>query len=174
MSYRTPQKMKNVLGHSAYLINGFVIHLIPLLINLKPTHMKIEYDEGIIEDDFFFGAISNSTSVAGLFKYDKHDVKLDDGKFEMILVRGLRNSAEAFEMVKKIQKRAYDGERLLFLRTERAKITSEIAVPWTLDGEFGGGHKEVRFSVLSQAIDICSPENDLFNKSSWEAYSAAV
>jgi diacylglycerol kinase (ATP) len=164
ISYLTPQKMKNFLGHSAYLLNGFVLKIIPLLKNLKPFHVKIEYDTGTIEDDFYFGAISNTTSIAGLFKFDKNDVRLNDGKFEVLLVRGLKNKAEAFELLRKVQKREYDGKQILYFKTERAKIISEQAVPWSLDGEYGGAHKEVRFDVISQAIDICSPVSTLFNR----------
>ena len=68
--------MKNLLGYSAYMINGFFLHLIPALADVKPRHIKIEYDGNVLEDDFYFGSFSNSTSVAGLFKFDKDDVKL--------------------------------------------------------------------------------------------------
>ena len=78
ISYTTSQTMKNILGHSAYLLNGFVIKLAHLLRNIKPVHLRVDYDDGIIEDDFFFGAISNASCVAGLFKYDEGDVRLDE------------------------------------------------------------------------------------------------
>lgn len=55
--------------------------------------MVIEYDGGVIDDDFFFGAISNTNEVAGLFKFDNCDVKLNDGLFEVILVRKLKKCA---------------------------------------------------------------------------------
>ena len=163
ISYLTPQKMKNFIGHSAYMLNGFVLQIIPLLKNLKPFHMIIEHDGGTIEDDFYFGAISNTTSIAGLFKFDKADVKLDDGKFEVLLVRGLKNKAEAFELLRKVRKQEYDGKQILFFKTERVKIVSDEALPWSLDGEYGGKHKEVRFAVISKAIDICSPKSTLFS-----------
>lgn len=56
--------MKNLLGYSAYMINGFFLHLIPALADVKPRHIKIEYDRNVLEDDFYFGSFSNSTSVA--------------------------------------------------------------------------------------------------------------
>ena len=46
ISYSTPQKMKNLLGYNAYMINGFFLHLIPALADVKPRHIKIEYDDG--------------------------------------------------------------------------------------------------------------------------------
>lgn len=162
ISYTTSQTMKNILGHSAYLLNGFVIKLAHLLRNIKPVHLRVDYDDGIIEDDFFFGAISNASCVAGLFKYDEGDVRLDDGIFEMILVRLVSGAADAFEMLRKIQKREYDGDRLLYLKTRRAVITGEQAVPWTLDGEYGGEHDTVNFEVVPRAIKISSPQNPMF------------
>ncbi|MBR6701737.1 MAG: hypothetical protein IKI78_01200, partial [Clostridia bacterium] len=161
-SYNTPQKMKNLLGHNAYIINGFVIHLIPALRSIKPIHIKIEYDDNVIEDDFYFGAISNSTSVAGMFKFDKNDIRLDDGKFELLLVRRLSSPLEAFSMFKQIKKREFDGNKILFLKSSNIKMTFDKGVPWTLDGEYGGSPKEVRFSVLQKAIDIISGPNPLF------------
>ena len=161
-SYNTPQKMKNLLGHYAYLINGFVLNLIPTLKNIKPIHIKIEYDDKTLEDDFYFGAISNSTSVAGIFKFDKNEVKLDDGKFELLLVRRLSGPMGAFGMFKQMKRREFDGDKLIFLKSSNIKMTFENEVPWTLDGEYGGTPKEVRFSVLKKAIDIISDPNPMF------------
>ncbi len=161
-SYNTPQKMKNLLGHTAYVINGFVIHLIPALKSVKPIHIKIEYDDNVIEDDFYFGAISNSTSVAGIFKFDRNDIRLDDGKFELLLVRRLNSPLEAFSIFQQIKQRKFDGNKLLFLKSSNIKMTFDKGVPWTLDGEYGGTPKEVRFSVLKRAIDVISGPNSLF------------
>ncbi len=161
-SYNTPQKMKNILGHSAYLINGFVLHLIPTLQSIKPIHIKIEYDDKTIEDDFYFGAISNSTSVAGLFKFDRNAVRLDDGKFELLLVRRLGSPLESFAIFNQIRRREFDGDKLIFISASNIKMTFDKETPWTLDGEYGGEPKEVRFSVLKKAIDIISGPNSLF------------
>ncbi len=161
-SYNTPQKMKNLLGHYAYILNGFVLNLIPTLKNIKPIHIKIEYDDKTLEDDFYFGAISNSTSVAGIFKFDENEVKLDDGKFELLLVRRLSGPMGAFGMFKQMKRREFDGDKLIFLKSSNIKMTFDEGVPWTLDGEYGGSPKEVRFSVLKKAIDIISDPNPMF------------
>ena len=70
LAYTTPQKWKNLFGHNAYVYYGVGVRMIPMLAGFRPTYMKIEYDGGVIEDKFYFGAISNTTSVAGVFKYD--------------------------------------------------------------------------------------------------------
>lgn len=155
-SYATSQKLKNRLGHAAYILNGLKEWR-----NIKPVHMRIEYDGGVIEDDFSFGAISNSTSVAGLFKFDVNDVKLNDGFFEILLVRKIR-PITAPAMLGKVIRHEYDGKQIVFLRTSKATFTATEEVPWTLDGEYGGAPKVAMIHVLSKAVELCSPENPLF------------
>lgn len=161
-SYSTPQKLKNALGYSAYMINSFLLHGVKLLKSIKPIHMKIEHDGGVIEDDFFFGAISNSTSVAGLFTYDRNDVRLNDGEFELLLVRKITSVANAVHMLQRMQKHDYNCDQIMFLHTKNLKIHTEKSVEWSLDGEFGGAHTDVDFSILNKGIEIFSPQNDLF------------
>ena len=157
-SYATSQKMKNRLGHMAYILNG-----IGELKNIRAVHMKIEYDGGVLEDDFMFGSVSNSTSVAGLFRFKPEDVKLNDGIFELLLVKKISLASVPIALGK-IRAQQYDGKQIIFLRTSKVKITSDESVAWTLDGEYGGAHKTVMIHVLEKAVEICSPENDLFEK----------
>ena len=132
--------------------------------NISSTHMKIEYDDGEMEGDFSFGSISNSTSISGIFRLNKDEVKLNDGYFEVLLVRKARVS-EAPSLFNKIRKKEYDGKRIILLKTSKVKITADAPIAWTLDGEYGGEHQTVMVHVLSKAIDICSPaDNVLFER----------
>ena len=162
LSYSTPQKLKNIFGHAAYMINGFVVRFIPMLFGFKPIHMKIEYDEGVIEDDFYFGSISNSTSVAGLFKFDHQDVKLNDGYLELFMVKGLKRNIDALKMLKKAIAQDYDGAQMMIVKTKKVKITCNQDVPWTLDGEFGGLQRDCEIEVVHDAFEIFSENNKLF------------
>lgn len=164
LSYSTPQKLKNALGHAAYMLDGFFLRLIPTLKDVKPLHAIIEYDGGKMEDNFYFGAISNSTSVGGIFKFKKDNIKLNDGKFEVLLVRGLKSPLEAFGLLGKIIKQEYDGKKIIFFNSSTVKIKFTDPHPFTLDGEYGGEHKDIHFSILNKAIDIFSPENPMFNE----------
>ena len=159
-SYATNQRMKNLFGHFAYLLNGFFKEWK----NIGSTHMKIEYDDGELDGDFSFGSISNSTSISGIFRLSKDDVKLNDGFFEVLLVRKATFS-EAPSLLNKIRKKEYDGKRIILLKTSQVKITTDAPIPWTLDGEYGNEHQTVHMNVLSRAIDICSPtDNVLFER----------
>lgn len=157
IAYSTSQRIKNMLGRSAYLINGFVIRLIPMIKNLKPAYMKIEHDDGVIEDKFYFGAVANTNEISGLFKLEKVGIKMNDGLFELLLVkaRSLKDLASVFTNA---LRQDYSGENVLLLRTSKLKITTEDDVPWTLDGEYGGAHNEIDISVKKEAINVVSPK----------------
>lgn len=162
VSYDTPQFMKNAIGYPAYMINGFVFNCIPTLLDMKPRHIKIEYDGNVLEDDFYFGAVSNSVSVAGMFKYDRGDVRLNDGKFELLLVRRITHPTELFSMFAKIVRRDYDGDKLMYFKASH--IHMEFAEPekWSIDGEYGGAPVNVDIDVKPRALKIFSPESVLF------------
>jgi hypothetical protein len=125
-------------------------------------HARIEYDDKVIEDDFYYGSISNSTSVGGIFNFNKEDVKLDDGKFEVLLVRNLSNPLESFKLLDKVRKKDYDGDKIIYFKASTVKIRFDKPVAWTLDGEFGGDHDDIYFAVLNRAIDVFSGENQMF------------
>lgn len=160
LSYTTPQKWKNLFGHNAYVYYGVGVRLFPMLAGFRPTYMKIEYDGGVVEDKFYFGAISNTTSVAGVFKYD--DIKLNDGYFELLLVKGLKRNIDVLGILNKVIHKDYSGDNIIFTKTKHVKITCDTEVPWTLDGEFGGNVGNVEIDVLHNAYEIYSDNEDLF------------
>lgn len=156
-SYATPQKYKNMFGHAAY-----VVAAVPEVADIHPTKMRIEYDGGVLEGEFMFGAVSNSLSVGGFFKLPKDEVKFNDGVFEVLLVPKI-SLTRLFSILHKVRKQQYDGKQIIMLKTSKIKISApDEAVPWTLDGEFGGNHHDVMIHVLERAVEIYSPENPLF------------
>lgn len=162
VSYDTPQFLKNAIGYPAYMINGFVFNCIPTLRDMKPRHIRIDYDGKTLEDDFYFGAVSNSVSVAGMFKYDKNDVRLNDGKFELLLVRRIEHPTELFSMFAKIVRRDYDGDKLMYFKASHIHMSFSETERWSVDGEYGGAPLEVDIDVNRRALKIFSPESRLF------------
>ncbi|MBR5619702.1 MAG: YegS/Rv2252/BmrU family lipid kinase [Clostridia bacterium] len=171
ISFETSQKMKNLLGYNAYMVNAYFLKTIPTLKDIKPRHARIEYDGQIIEDDFYFGAISNTISVAGMFQLDPEKVDLHDGKFELLLVRRVKRPTDAFSMLQKIRRKEYDNDSILLLQAENIKMTFDKPQDWSLDGEFCGGVTDVDFSVLPKAIRVLSPENALLKEKEESAIS---
>lgn len=160
-SYNTSQKWKNRLGHTAYLLNGFVFGLPHQIKNLRPYHIIIETDDQVIEDDYYFGAVSNSNEVAGLFKFDKKGIKLNDGIFEVLLIKRVKGFFDALRLIKKIQAEEYDDQIINFT-TKSIKMTFNDELPWTLDGEFGGAHKDVEIEILHNRVNLVSPQSKYF------------
>ncbi|MBR5827391.1 MAG: diacylglycerol kinase family lipid kinase [Clostridia bacterium] len=156
-SYSTPQKLKNTFGYAAYLAAA-----VPQVFEIHATRMRIEYDGGVIEDDFMFGAVSNSLSVGGFFKLPKDKVKFNDGLFEVLLVKKMPMTS-LFSVLSKVRKQKYDGKQIILLQTRKLKIHApDEEVAWTLDGEYGGKHHDVMVNILEKAVEIYSPENDQF------------
>lgn len=149
VSYSTKQEIKNVLGHMAYVLEGM-----KCLYNIKSYKMKVTGDELEFEGDFLFGMITNSKSVAGFKGLVKGDVQFDDGVFEVTFIKRPRNPLEIQEILASLLIAELDSKYMYSFRTKKLKIESEEMVPWTLDGEFGGEHREVHIQNNQKAIEI--------------------
>ncbi len=152
-SYATPQSVKNALGHTAYLLEG-----IQELSQLRKEHLRFEFGDRVIEDDFLFGAISNSTSVGGILTLDPKQVDMRDGKFELLLVRAPRDLMEVSECIMALQNKKYNCAMVTFVSTSKLKITADPEMNWTLDGERKEGLGEIYVENLHQAIQMIKRE----------------
>ncbi len=148
-SYATPQNVKNALGHTAYLLEG-----IQELSQLKPIHVRFELEDSVIEDDFLFGAISNSTSMGGILTLDPRQVDMTDGKFELFLVRSPKDFGELNECLWALQKQQYNCAMITFVSTEKLTVYADANMPWTLDGEREDGHETIEVENLHHAIRL--------------------
>lgn len=149
-SYETPQELKNVLGHAAYVLSG-----IQEVAQLKPHNLSIELEDGtLLEGDFLFGAISNSTSVGGVLSLDKKRVDLSDGRLELLLIRMPKDLKEVADCILAIQKQTYDCKMITFLNASQIKVYANENITWTLDGEKGPTQSEANVKCLAKAIRI--------------------
>jgi diacylglycerol kinase family enzyme len=111
----------------------------------------------MIEGEFIYGMITNSTSVGGFRKLIRKNVLLDDGEFEVMLIRKPRNPMEMQEILKVFLMEATDSECILTFRASALTIDSPEEVPWVLDGEFGGTPKEITIKNQRQALSMICP-----------------
>lgn len=151
-SYSTAQEFKNVLGQAAYVLEG-----IRSVGQIKPIHMKITADDREIEGDFLFGAISNSMSVGGIVKYDDSTVALNDGYFEMFLIRNFDNVLKLPPLAEGILRKDLDREGMEFLHARQITIKTDQPVSWTLDGEFAESSGKLKISNIHNAINFILP-----------------
>lgn len=148
-SYATPQSMKNALGHTAYLLGG-----ISELSQIRSTHMKLTVDDEVIEDDFIFGAVCNSTSVGGILTLDPEQVDMSDGLFEVFLIRAPKDLAELGEFFLAVQKKQYNCKMMRFLSGRKITAQCDEQISWTLDGEEAAGAPVVEIENLHHAYSI--------------------
>ena len=148
-SYATSQSVKNALGHTAYLLEG-----IQELSRIRSVPVKLELDGQLVEDDFLFGAISNSTSMGGLVSLDPKQVDMSDGKFEVLLLRAPKELSELTECIQAVKKQQYNCRMLTFRSASRIRIWADPQMPWTLDGEREDGHEYVEAENLYRAIRL--------------------
>ena len=153
-SYSAPQDVKNVLGQAAYFFEG-----IKSLGNIKPVHLKFTADGRETEGDFLFGAVSNSMSVGGIVKFDESAVKLNDGKFEILLIRNPDNILKLQPIIDGILKRDFNREGLEFFTAENVTVTGGDGLSWTLDGEYARGEEKTVITNLHNAIELVVPDN---------------
>lgn len=129
-SCSTPQNLKNVLGRMAYFFEG-----IKDLSLIKRIHLRIETDNEIHEDDYIFGAISNSTSIAGILSFDPETVNMSDGQFELLLVKYPNNILELNDIIHSILSNKFDNDKITFSKAKNATFYCNEIIDWTVDGE---------------------------------------
>lgn len=151
VSYETPRGNKQSLGHLAYILQGM-----SQLPKIVPYHTTVEFDGGVIEDDLLFGSVSNTKSVGGIVKLKKLGIELNDGLFEITLVRNPANVIEMNKIVSDVLTQNFRGNQVMMFQSRRVKFTFDKPVKWTRDGEAGGAHQEVICENLHSAISFLS------------------
>lgn len=150
VAYTTSQKIKNLLGHAAYLLKG-----IQQLSEIKSYHMQVKTDEEAFEGDFILGLITNTTSIGGYKTLILNSAEMDDGKFEVLFVKRPNSISELHEMVLSLSSdKIKEGAGIIYCKTETVDIISDEEVAWTIDGEYGGTRSNVKIVNLRKEIEV--------------------
>lgn len=154
-SYATPQNIKNALGHMAYILEG--IRDIP---SIRAEHIRLETETQVLEGDYIFGAVSNSTSVGGILTLAPSLVDMSDGKFELLLVRAPRDMLELGDCIRALTAQTYNCAMLTFCPASRVQITAPESMDWTLDGERAPGCGQILIENMYHAIRLMKIPSD--------------
>ena len=148
-SYATPQQIKNALGHLAYILES-----VKSLGRLQPIHVRITADGEAFEEDYLFGAVTNTVSLGGVLRLDPSRVLLDDGMYELLLVKNPQNPTEAQAMLSALMLQNYDGPLVRMLRASDILFESNHEISWTIDGEFGGSFSTTHILNNKNAVTL--------------------
>ena len=150
--YVTRQSLKKVFGKLAYFIVG-----IKYLKKIKSYKLIIDVDGSVIKGDFIYGSISNSKSIGGFRWFRKREIDLGDGKYEIILVKKPHEKIQLLGIIFNILFKKYNNKNFLYLQGSNIKISPQVHLNWTLDGEYGGRKKEVEIINNKQAVTMVIP-----------------
>lgn len=149
VSWSTPQNVKNVLGHAAYILEG-----IRSLADIRPIHMRISADDEFYENDFLFGAVCNSTSLGGVLRLENSQVHMNDGLFEALLIPFPADLLVLNRILSALSAHRYEDESLHFLRASSFSFEGSSDVTWTLDGEAAEGSARVEIKNIHDAVRL--------------------
>ena len=145
-----------MLGHLAYVLEGT-----KRIFNIPSYHIKVTYNDEVLEDEFVFGMVTNSRSVGGFKGIIGKDVVFDDGEFEVTLIKTPKNPIELNEIIASLVIKQIDSKHMYSFRTGHIRFESVEEIPWTLDGEFGGEHDDVVIKNKKQGLRIMVAERSI-------------
>lgn len=151
LSYTTDQNLKNMLGYSAYIIDAIFSAY-----KVKPIHIRFRDGESVHEDDYIFGAICNSTSVAGKIELSRDLVDMNDGLFEVLLIKMPKTIIELDAIIRGLLAQDYSSPLIDFFQTDSLDIDNPTDLEWSLDGECAVGDDSVHFSVMRGFLELQS------------------
>ena len=152
-SYKTPQWLKNFLGRPSYFLYG-----VSSIKDIRPYSARIVADEKQIEGEFIFGSVSNAIFIGGFKPFPMSFVSLDDGQFELLLVRAPKSPKDMQAIVDNMLKRSYNDKQVTLIKATKFSFTFTESVPWTLDGEFAGDVSLANIENLNKAMQVIVQE----------------
>lgn len=148
VSYKTPQYLKRIVGKFAYFIVA-----IKYLFKIKSYPMNLNIEGNDLEGEFLYGSISNSESIAGFKWFKKAEIKLNDGKFELLLVRKPKHIMQVFKILVLLLTKQYKEPYFVYRQVSSISIKTKEEIKWTLDGEEGEKTKEVEVQNIQKRME---------------------
>ena len=149
-SYSAPQDAKNFWGPIAYVFEG-----IKDLQSIKPYHVKFTSGDEVYEDDYVFGAIANSTSFGGIVKLKDELVCLNDGLFEVLLIKMPQNIVDLNNIITNLSTNNFDKRHFDFFKASKLTVSPSEILPWSLDGEYVLPKEDITVENLHGIIEFC-------------------
>ena len=149
VSYETPQAAKNLWGHFAYIIEGM------RRLNLSQGWKAVVHvDDRVLEGEFWYGSVSNATYIGGMAVPEQNSVQMDDGLFEVMLIRKPQTLIELHRLAASLLNQKSDNDLLYLYKARKIHFAFEQATAWTLDGEAGPEVKEATISVQEKRLQF--------------------
>ena len=152
VSYRTSQQDKRVLGRLAYLLDG-----VKSLSEIRSTEVEITCCGETRQETVLAGLVTSTTSVGGFKMRSDIGISLNDGLFEVLLIRHISSLRQLNETVSALLRGDFSSDAFYFCKTDRVSFRFPEPTDWTLDGEFGGTVTETEILNHPRAIHLMVP-----------------
>lgn len=153
MHYVTSQQMKRVFEYAKHILRAIG----ELNMNMgSGFDMKIGSDKGTIEGNFIFGAVSNLSAIDGI-NLSNDSFSNNDGIMELLMIKTPESRDEALEALNVLREGSLDHPLILTSVISNGTFTSGSDIAWSLDGEFGGIHKEAKLEVIRESLNVMTP-----------------
>lgn len=156
ISYTVKQKEKNEIGKFAYYKQG--IKQLKRIRKMRPIKTTIVTDDEIIKGDFVYGAVSNSVSIGGLRWFKRNEINVNDGKFEVILIKKPKTRLAVLQIFISILRKKYDQKNIYCMKTKHFQADFDYSTDWTLDGDFGGSVTHVLIENNKGKLGFLAPK----------------
>ncbi len=151
VSYETPQNLKNTFGLAAYILSG-----IKDLSRIREEHLRITTDERVVEGEYVFAAICNSTAMGETFSHSLPD----DGILDMVLVRKPSSFAELQGTVTHLKGGEYTDDCVDLVCAPRLTVETLQPCTWTVDGERYDAGTVTHFEALHRKLRLIVPAEE--------------
>lgn len=153
-TYSVPQNIKNIMGHTAYVLAG-----IKELANVRSIHAKIILEKGTAEEevhegDYILGGVCNSKSIGGIVRLEKLDVDMNDGLMEVLLIRTPKDLIELSDITASILSGSFKSHQIEKYSAHNVTFEIEEDIHWTLDGEYEKGSGTCEIKTMESAISL--------------------
>lgn len=148
-SYETPQWLKNYMGRASYYL-----YSLSEIADIRPLAVKVVADGVEINGEFVFGSVSNSTVFGGMPIFADGSISLNDGKFEVILIKPVKGAKDLQSIFQGMFMQEYNEESVIFLTASQLTFSFDEDIPWTVDGEYAGDCREVNIRNLHRMVTV--------------------
>lgn len=153
-TYSVPQNIKNIMGHSAYVMAG-----IKELAHIKSIHARITLEKGtpdeeVHEGDYVLGGVCNSKSIGGIVSLQKLDVDLNDGLMEVLLIRMPKDLIELSDITASIVNGTFKSHQIEKYSARSVTFEIDEDIHWTLDGEYEKGGRICEIRTIESAVSL--------------------
>jgi len=164
----TPQEAKKAFGYGAYLGEG-----IKAFLDMESYKLRVEYVDGNDElhqeeGTYYLGMVTNTLSVGGFVGITGGDIDLNDGLFEVVLLKKPENIIDLTMQIDNMlfdPDKDYSTDEVSKFKAKKVTFISDDDVQWVIDGENGGLHKKVEIENYHSAVQIMEidEENSIFS-----------